>query len=141
MRRLRKNRGFSRPGERAEGDGAATEKGDAAAPALSLDSGDDKVLLILLPRQGGGLAYTREVFYRTRPSHVPHELFAQGRHRDRGTAELTDRTSASAKYLSRIEVGKENPTRDLLFRLADSLNVEPYEMLYLKMASWSDNYG
>ncbi len=35
----------------------------------------------------------------------------------------------SAKYLSRIETGNENPSIDLLFRLADGLNVEPYEML------------
>ena len=35
----------------------------------------------------------------------------------------------SAKYLSRIEIGNENPSIDLLFRLADGLNVEPYEML------------
>ena len=42
---------------------------------------------------------------------------------------LADKASTSAKYLSRIEIGKENPTIDLLFRLADGLNVEPYEML------------
>ena len=35
----------------------------------------------------------------------------------------------SAKYLSRIEIGKENPSIDLLLRLADGLEVEPYEML------------
>ena len=42
---------------------------------------------------------------------------------------LADRAAMSAKYLSRIETGHENPTIDLLFRLADSLEVEPYEML------------
>ncbi len=42
---------------------------------------------------------------------------------------LADRVSTSAKYLSRIEIGNENPTIDLLFRLADGLSVEPYEML------------
>ena len=42
---------------------------------------------------------------------------------------LADRASTSAKYLSRIETGNENPTIDLLLRLADGLNVEPYEML------------
>ena len=42
---------------------------------------------------------------------------------------MANRASTSAKYLSRIEIGKENPTIDLLFRLADGLNVEPYEML------------
>ncbi len=42
---------------------------------------------------------------------------------------LADRASTSAKYLSRIEIGKENPTIDLLFRLADGLDIEPYEML------------
>ena len=45
---------------------------------------------------------------------------------------LADRAATSAKYLSRIEIGNENPTIDLLFRLADSLNVEPYEMLYFE---------
>jgi len=42
---------------------------------------------------------------------------------------LADRASMSAKYLSRIEIGTENPTIDLLFRLADGLDVEPYEIL------------
>ncbi len=46
--------------------------------------------------------------------------------------ELANRASTSAKYLSRIEIGNENPTIALLFRLADSLNVEPYEMLYFE---------
>ena len=45
---------------------------------------------------------------------------------------MAGRASTSAKYLSRIEIGNENPTVDLLFRLADSLNVEPYEMLYFE---------
>ena len=45
---------------------------------------------------------------------------------------MANRASTSAKYLSRIEIGKENPTIDLLFRLADGLNVEPYEMLYFE---------
>ena len=42
---------------------------------------------------------------------------------------LADKAAMSAKYLSRIETGNENPSIDLLFRLADSLEVEPYEML------------
>ena len=42
---------------------------------------------------------------------------------------LADRADMSAKYLSRIEVGRENPTVDILLRLADSLDIEPYEML------------
>ncbi len=42
---------------------------------------------------------------------------------------LADRADMSVKYLSRIEVGRENPTVDILLRLADGLNVEPYEML------------
>lgn len=42
---------------------------------------------------------------------------------------LADRADMSAKYLSRIEVGRENPTVDILLRLADGLEVEPYEML------------
>lgn len=45
---------------------------------------------------------------------------------------LADKASMSAKYLSRIEIGKENPTIDLLFRLAEGLSVEPYEMLYFE---------
>ena len=40
-----------------------------------------------------------------------------------------DRADTSAKYLSRIEVGRENPTVDILLRLADGLDIEPYEML------------
>lgn len=42
---------------------------------------------------------------------------------------LADKAAMSAKYLSRIETGNENPSIDLLFRLADGLEVEPYEML------------
>ena len=61
-------------------------------------------------RAGGG------VNRRGRPPCLPREA-------------LADRASTSAKYLSRIETGHENPTIDLLLRLADGLNVEPYEML------------
>ncbi len=39
------------------------------------------------------------------------------------------KAAMSAKYLSRIETGNENPSIDLLFRLADGLDIEPYEML------------
>lgn len=45
---------------------------------------------------------------------------------------LADRADMSAKYLSRIEVGRENPTVDILLRLADGLNIEPYEILYFE---------
>ena len=63
------------------------------------------------PARAGGWANRRG-----RPPCLPREA-------------LADRASTSAKYLSRIETGNENPTIDLLLRLADGLNVEPYEML------------
>ena len=43
--------------------------------------------------------------------------------------ELADRAATSAKYLSRVEGGRQSPTLDILLRLADGLEVEPYEML------------
>ncbi len=43
--------------------------------------------------------------------------------------DLADRAATSAKYLSRVEVGRQSPTLDLLLRLADGLDIEPYEML------------
>lgn len=46
--------------------------------------------------------------------------------------DLADRAAISAKYLSRVEVGRQSPTLDLLLRLADGLDIEPYEMLYFE---------
>ena len=43
--------------------------------------------------------------------------------------DLADRAATSAKYLSRVEGGRQSPTLDVLLRLADGLEVEPYEML------------
>ena len=41
---------------------------------------------------------------------------------------LANKAGTSAKYLSRIELGRENPTLDILLRLSDGLDVEPYEL-------------
>lgn len=41
---------------------------------------------------------------------------------------LAERVGISTQYLSNIERGKENPTLDLLLRLADSLRVSPAEI-------------
>jgi transcriptional regulator with XRE-family HTH domain len=41
---------------------------------------------------------------------------------------LADKTEISAKYLSSIERGKENPTLDTLIRLAKALEIEMWEM-------------
>lgn len=43
-----------------------------------------------------------------------------------------DRKTLSAKYLSRVKGGRQSPTINLLCRLADELNVEPYELLYFE---------
>ena len=42
--------------------------------------------------------------------------------------QLAEQVQISPKYLSNIERGKENPTLDMLLRLAMSLRVEPWEM-------------
>ena len=42
--------------------------------------------------------------------------------------QLAEHIHISPKYLSNIERGKENPTLDLLLRLAKSLKVELWEM-------------
>ena len=42
--------------------------------------------------------------------------------------QLAERIDISAKYLSSIERGAENPTLDLLGRLAQGLQVELYEL-------------
>lgn len=41
---------------------------------------------------------------------------------------LAERASISTQYLSNIERGKENPTLDLLLRLAESLKVSPADI-------------
>ena len=45
--------------------------------------------------------------------------------------QLSERVGISPKYLSSIERGKENPTLDTLFRLVDSLKVDPWEMFLI----------
>lgn len=42
--------------------------------------------------------------------------------------QLAERVRISPKYLSNIERGKENPTLDLLLRLAQALKVDLWEM-------------
>lgn len=42
--------------------------------------------------------------------------------------ELAERAGTSPKYLSRIETGRENPSLDLLLRLAQGLEVDLYEL-------------
>lgn len=49
--------------------------------------------------------------------------------RELSQEQLAERVGTSPKYLSRIETGRENPTLDLLLRLARGLKVEPYEIL------------
>ena len=44
--------------------------------------------------------------------------------------QLAEKAGTAAKYLSSIETGKENPTFDLLMRIAKALQVEPHQ-LYL----------
>jgi transcriptional regulator with XRE-family HTH domain len=41
---------------------------------------------------------------------------------------LSERIGMSAKYLSSVERGKENPTLDTLIKLADALEVETSEL-------------
>jgi transcriptional regulator with XRE-family HTH domain len=41
---------------------------------------------------------------------------------------LSDKIGMSAKYLSSVERGKENPTLDTLIKLADALEVETSEL-------------
>jgi transcriptional regulator with XRE-family HTH domain len=42
---------------------------------------------------------------------------------------LASQANITAKYLSDIELGKENPTFDVLVRLAAALKIEPWELL------------
>lgn len=44
---------------------------------------------------------------------------------------VAEQAQISAKYLSNIERGRENPTVDTLLRLAHALKVEPWEMFLL----------
>lgn len=41
---------------------------------------------------------------------------------------LSERAEITPNYLSRVERGTENPTLDVLIRLADALEVEMFEM-------------
>ncbi len=45
---------------------------------------------------------------------------------------LAEHARMSAKYLSRVETGRENPTLDLVFRLAQGLAVDPYELFQFR---------
>lgn len=49
---------------------------------------------------------------------------AQGLSQD----QIAERADISPNYLSRIERGKENPTLDMLIKLAHALDVEMWEM-------------
>lgn len=42
--------------------------------------------------------------------------------------QLAERASINSKYLSRIELGRENPTLDMLIKLAKALEVEILEI-------------
>ena len=42
--------------------------------------------------------------------------------------QVAEKADISPNYLSRIECGKENPTLDMLIKLADALEVEMWEM-------------
>jgi len=41
---------------------------------------------------------------------------------------IAEKADISSTYLSRIECGRENPTLDMLIKLADALEVEIWEM-------------
>lgn len=42
--------------------------------------------------------------------------------------QVAEKADISPNYLSRIECGKENPTLDMLMKLANALNIEMWEM-------------
>lgn len=42
--------------------------------------------------------------------------------------ELSEKVGMSSKYLSSIELGKENPTLDTFMKLAQALNIEIFEL-------------
>jgi len=48
---------------------------------------------------------------------------------------LAELAGTSPKYLSRIEIGRENPTLDLLARLAKSLQIDLYEIFLFEHES------
>ncbi len=48
---------------------------------------------------------------------------------------LAERVQINSKYLSAIERGQENPTLDVVLRLADALNVEPQEVFSVEYES------
>jgi len=43
--------------------------------------------------------------------------------------ELSIQADVSTYYISDLEIGRRNPSIDVLCRLADALKVEPYELL------------
>ncbi len=48
---------------------------------------------------------------------------------------LAERVQINSKYLSAIERGQENPTLDVVLRLAEALNVEPREVFSVEYES------
>ena len=52
--------------------------------------------------------------------------------------QLAERAGTSAKYLSRIELGRENPTFDLLLGLARSVGIELSQLLELEPSQASE---
>ncbi len=67
----------------------------------------------------------------------PKELLGQRIKHLRNRAGLTqdalaERMHINSKYLSAIERGQENPTLDIVLRLAGALNVEPWEVFSME---------
>ena len=52
--------------------------------------------------------------------------------------QVAEKAEISSNYLSRIECGKENPTLDMLIKLAQALKVEMWEMFILGHVSGLD---
>lgn len=50
------------------------------------------------------------------------------RNKELSQEQLSERVEITPNYLSRIERGTENPTLDMLIRLADALEVEMWEI-------------
>lgn len=48
---------------------------------------------------------------------------------------LAERVQINSKYLSAIERGQENPTLDVVLRLAEALNVEPRDVFSVEYES------
>ena len=63
---------------------------------------------------------------------VGRQIKALRKRRGLSQEDLADRAAISAKYLSRVEVGRQSPTLDVLLRLANGLDVEPYELLWFE---------